>query len=337
MRPSSIGVTPIAGSASRRCRRRRSRRLSVPPRTGLPAPPVEPPPPVEPEPSCRRRPRRGAGTSPHAARPRRGAACRATADSFRESSPESACGSFGSVTVSSRSSRPAGTQRPLSHTGMTRGSGGGDNDSHCAVAHLSTRAAALLARMNGRRSDAGRLLIRVRRSTKGAVCYHTNLTPIERGLSPWKERCSPRISGSPKAPSSCPTARSCCATGTPASCSAGRTDRWARSPTTGGSPWGAVLGTGRRHLRHPGRQRPGQRRPERRRRHPAGERRRLGRAALDRDRRPHAGRPQRPRVRPRRPAVVHRLGHRAGRPLPGRRARAGTAVRAAARAAPASS
>ena len=69
---------------------------------------------------------------------------------------------------------------------------------------------------------------------------------------------------------------------------------------------------GRRDLRHPGRQRPRLGRRERDLRHPAREPRRQRRAALLGDRRPHAGRPQRPGLRPRRPAVVHRLGHGAG-------------------------
>jgi hypothetical protein len=64
---------------------------------------------------------------------------------------------------------------------MTADSGEGDNDSHCAVAHPCTAAAALLARSNGRRGDANWLHMRKRRSAKGAVCYQTNLTPTEKG------------------------------------------------------------------------------------------------------------------------------------------------------------
>src|SRR4029078_11839062 len=93
---------------------------------------------------------------------------------------------------------------------------------------------------------------------------------------------------------------------------------------TGGSPWGAILGTDgaiyvtqggnvpgsgdfsavpsvqpvNAHGTRDGRDLPARERERRR-----------GQARLD-DRRPSAGRPQRPRLRPRRPALVHRLRHR---------------------------
>ena len=95
---------------------------------------------------------------------------------------------------------------------------------------------------------------------------------------------------------------------------------------TGGSPWGAVLGTDGAIYVTQGGNVPGSRRRERRLRHPARKRRRQRRAALLGDRRPYAGRPQRPRLRARRPAVVHRLRHRAE--TAGRGARHRQAVRA---------
>ncbi len=87
----------------------------------------------------------------------------------------------------------------------------------------------------------------------------------------------------------------------------------------------------RRDLCDPGRECPRERRPERDRRHPARECRRVGRAALCEHRRPRARRAQRPRVRPRRAAVVHRFGHRAGRSVRARRPGAGAPLRIGAR------
>ena len=94
---------------------------------------------------------------------------------------------------------------------------------------------------------------------------------------------------------------------------------------TGGSPWGAILGTDGGDLRHAGRQRPWQRRSQRRSWRAARARRWHGRAARLEHRRARAGRPQRSRLRPRRAAVVHRLRHRGRRPLSG--ARAGPSLR----------
>ena len=63
----------------------------------------------------------------------------------------------------------------------------------------------------------------------------------------------------------------------------------------------------RRDLRHAGRQRPGRGRPELRPRASSASTPTAGRAAHDEHRGHHARRPERPRVRPRRPALVHRL------------------------------
>ena len=164
---------PRTGSASRPCRRRRSRRAAC--RRGRACRPRSSA-PVEPRARrCRRRPRRAAATSPPSRRPHRAAACRARGGGRRVSVPVGACGWFGSVTVSSRSGLHGRSQRPLSHTCATSGSGGGDNDSHCAVAHLSDPGRGASSRARSRRGEAGTLLLRRRRSTKGAVCYQTNL------------------------------------------------------------------------------------------------------------------------------------------------------------------
>ena len=84
---------------------------------------------------------------------------------------------------------------------------------------------------------------------------------------------------------------------------------------TGGSPWGAILGSDGAIYLTQGGNVPG-----------SGDfsavpgiqrvaRGRHGRAARVEHRGPRAGRPERPRVRSRRSPVVHRLGYRAGRPL----------------------
>ena len=96
---------------------------------------------------------------------------------------------------------------------------------------------------------------------------------------------------------------------------------------TGGSPWGAILGTDGAIYVTQGGNVPGSGDQQRRAGHPARQRGRHASSCSRSSIAGHdAGRPERPRVRPRRPAVVHRLGHRAGRPL--RPALARAAVRA---------
>ena len=99
----------------------------------------------------------------------------------------------------------------------------------------------------------------------------------------------------------------------------------ARLPTTGGSPWGAILGTDGAVYVTQGGNVPGSGDfsavPSIQRVNADGTIEQLARH----DRRASAGRPERPRLRARRPALVHRLRHRGRRSLPG--APAGTAVR----------
>ena len=111
------------------------------------------------------------------------------------------------------------------------------------MAHPITRAAALLARSYGRRSDANWLLLRERRSAKGAVCYQTNLTPTEKGLTAVEGTLLASNLGFPEGPVVMPDGSIVICDG-----NIGELLRWDGSAMstfadTGGSPWGAVLGS----------------------------------------------------------------------------------------------